>query len=200
MLLRYAFYCFTLLVIGFVIYTAHIIGNAMIQPGNIEAKYNAIVVLTGGSNRIPQGIELLKAGVGQKLFITSVHENYKKSSVTTNGKYHEDIILDTNAIDTYGNAVNAQKWMVENNYRSALVVTSNYHLPRAMIHFYRVMPAVEFDGYPVDSILNNTEKWWLSYQNWRLLIRSYIKFVVTVPLGIVPFIEKTGGISLPSHS
>jgi uncharacterized SAM-binding protein YcdF (DUF218 family) len=82
------------------------------------------------------------------------------------------------AQNTVGNAVAARDWMDRNHYRSLIVVTSNFHMPRAMVEFRRAMPEVALYSHPVNSDRVSVENWWRDGPVARLVILEYGKFVV----------------------
>ena len=79
--------------------------RAVEQP---ETATDAIVVLTGGSERLAEGLRLLTADMGRKLFISGVYRGVDATellSVARQGPTLTDrIVLGHDADDTSGNA------------------------------------------------------------------------------------------------
>ena len=143
---------------------------------------DAIVVLTGGRHRIEEGISLLNNGIGDKLFIsgvskkTSLQEIEKKSKIKINDSHK--IYLGYNATDTISNAAEIVDWITQNDVHSLHLVTSNYHLPRALeeLSVYRL--PVKVIAHPVYSE-KIIKKWWHSFSTFKLLAAEYNKFLYT---------------------
>lgn len=129
-------------------------------------KADAIIVLTGGSNRIKSGFYLLEQKVAQKLFITGVNAAVKDKEILqrANTKVTEQTLeccveFGTNASNTRGNALETRRWMEEGDrtIRQIMLVTSEYHIPRALMEFNAVLNDVRVIPYAVKSTLGNDD-------------------------------------------
>lgn len=112
-----------------------------------------IVVLTGGALRINDAVELLAAGRGRRLLITGVNPTtHSRELAALTPRYKAlfgcCIDLDHSALNTIGNAVETRRWTRARGFHSLIVVTSAYHMPRAIGVFRHMGFAVE--AYPVD--------------------------------------------------
>ena len=143
---------------------------------------DAIVVLTGGSTRIARALELLAKKKGQRLLISGVNEGTRakdlKSINTTNaGLFDCCVDMEHIAKDTIGNAVETSKWMDKLNYKSVIVVTSAYHMPRSLVEFRKRLPDAKLRPYavPLESI--NQEGWWRNPDVLRFMLSEYVKYV-----------------------
>jgi uncharacterized SAM-binding protein YcdF (DUF218 family) len=67
--------------------------------------------------------------------------------------------------------------VARNRYRSSIVVTSNYHMPRALAELARVMPGVTLIPYAVVDNNVHLERWWTYPGTTRLLVSEYLKFL-----------------------
>jgi uncharacterized SAM-binding protein YcdF (DUF218 family) len=117
-------------------------------------KADGIVVLTGGSERIPDGVHWLERGQGERLLISGVGtqvnvERLAQHTPSLRRWLACCIDLGRDALNTVGNAQEARRWAKGKGYRSLLVVTSSYHMPRTLIEFGRYMPDVELIAAPV---------------------------------------------------
>src|SRR5699024_11905951 len=54
------------------------------------------------------------------------------------GVEEEDVIVDTESTSTYSNAERTLEIMDDNNFESAMIVTSDYHLKRTKLAFERL--------------------------------------------------------------
>ncbi len=126
---------------------------ASLQPP-ATPKADAIVVLTGGFQRIDQAVDLLKLGAGKRLLISGVHPSTTRSQIRRNTQSSADLFkccvdIGHAAIDTIGNATETSLWIRNRGYRTILVVTNNYHMPRSLLELRRARPETEFIAYPV---------------------------------------------------
>ena len=149
------------------------------RPRNADG----IVALTGGPFRINDALELLAAGRGRRLLITGVNP------VDAAGR---NFPADAGASalvrllrryrpfrhNTIGNAVETRRWVKARGFQSLIVVTANYHMPRAMAELAHELPDVALVPYPVISDRVRVETWWENPETARLLFLEYLKYIV----------------------
>ena len=148
----------------------------------LDRNADGIVVLTGGSSRIVDAIELLSAGRGRRLLITGVHRATTGQEIArllpANAWMMACCVdLDYSAVNTVGNAVETRRWADRRGIRSLIVVTSNYHMPRAMAELSRQLPDVALIPFPVISEHVRADRWWTSPPTARLLLSEYLKYI-----------------------
>jgi len=167
--------------IGFASYIGTV--TSYVQPEiNVNMPIsNAIIVLTGGSERLNSGVNLLLAGKGEKLLITGVHPNVKDSSVLKDNIVPIKIqkccvVLGRNANNTFENATEAKEFLYKNNYKSMTLVTSHYHMPRSLLIFEKAMPDITIIPYPVFSSSVDLKEWWSHSGTLFLLVQEYCKY------------------------
>ena len=149
----------------------------------LDRNADGIVVLTGGASRIADAIDLLASGRGTRLLISGVYHATTSDEIAhLMPKYHDLILccvdLDYFALNTTGNAVETRNWVRRRGFRSLIVVTSNYHMPRTMAELARQMPDVELIPFPVIPDRMRTDPWWANGQTARLLVTEYLKYIV----------------------
>lgn len=142
---------------------------------------DGIVALTGGAERIPDAVGLLADGRGRRLLITGVNQTTSESAIsdiTPNTAHLLSccIDLDRNALNTLGNALETARWVRLNGFRSIIVVTSSYHMPRSLMELERVMPDTRLIAYPVVSSRLKINRWWQDLGTIRILITEYAKY------------------------
>src|SRR3954471_8720007 len=99
---------------------------------------DGIVVLTGGSSRVSDAMELLAGGYGKRLLISGVHPTNAASDISRSLPDNQSLLnccvdLDRSAVNTRSNAAETRRWARERGFKSLIVVTSNYHMPRAIV-------------------------------------------------------------------
>jgi uncharacterized SAM-binding protein YcdF (DUF218 family) len=85
--------------------------------------------------------------------------------------------LDRSAVNTRSNAAETQRWARERGFKSLIVVTSNYHMPRAIVELSHAMPDVALIPFAVVGDKWRDEPWWTSGATLRLLLSEYAKYV-----------------------
>mgnify|MGYP001050386273 CR=1 FL=1 len=164
---------------GLWLFARAIDGSAAVLPERADG----IVVLTGGPDRIGDGVELLASGRARRMLITGVRKGVSLETLGKPMPQFRQVMaccadLEYTAQNTVGNAIAARMWMRRNGYHSLIVVTSNFHMPRALIEFRRAMPGVTLYSHPVNSDRVSVENWWRDGPVARLVILEYGKFVV----------------------
>ena len=105
------------------------------DPGLAEVE--AAAVLTGGSGRIRAGLDALAAAPGAVLFVSGVHEGADAERLIARlgrdpAPLRDRVVLGRAAADTRGNAEETARWMAERGFSRLALVTSAYHMPRAV--------------------------------------------------------------------
>jgi uncharacterized SAM-binding protein YcdF (DUF218 family) len=144
---------------------------------------DGIVVLTGAALRINDALTLLAAGRGRRLLITGVNPGTRAREISRLMPEHRRwfsccIDLDHSATNTIGNAIEARRWAKARGFKSLIVVTSNFHMPRAMAELGHQLPDVALTPYPVVSDKVRVENWWSNPSTGRLLFFEYLKYIV----------------------
>ncbi len=144
---------------------------------------DAIVALTGGAERIGDAIDLLAKGYGGRLLITGVNERTSREEIARLNPGQRRLFdccvdLDYRARNTIGNAIETRRWMRDNRFRSLIVVTSNYHMPRTLLELDNVLPAARKVPFAVVHGAAHPESWWRHPGTARLLASEYLKFVI----------------------
>ncbi|MDW9377696.1 YdcF family protein [Sinorhizobium meliloti] len=155
---------------------------ASLQPP-ATPKADAIVVLTGGFQRIDQAVDLLKLGAGKRLLISGVHPSTTRSQIRRNTQSSADLFkccvdIGHAAIDTIGNATETSLWIRNRGYRTILVVTNNYHMPRSLLELRRARPETEFIAYPVVNSDLKTTNWLRNPLVLKAILLEYGKYSV----------------------
>ena len=128
-----------------------------VPPAN-NLHSDAIVVLTGGDDRVKESLRLLEANVADKLFISGAGQKVTTEDILrasgfanliTNDAFKARITLGHTALNTQGNAEETKQWALANNVYSLRMVTAYYHMPRSQLEFHFVMPEIQILEHPV---------------------------------------------------
>jgi uncharacterized SAM-binding protein YcdF (DUF218 family) len=159
------------------------------QVPDTEASFirsaDGIVAFTGGPERINDAVELLAAGRGKRLLITGVNPTTRVEELSRLVPRYQAMFaccidLDRSALNTIGNAVETRRWTRDRGFRSLVVVTSSYHMPRALAELSHQLPDVALIPYPVVTEKHRGETWWSSAPAARTLAFEYVKYLVAV--------------------
>ncbi len=167
---------------GFFAFVSNVVS---LQEPDIHAPLDpaeAIVVLTGGSERVATGVELLKAGHGKKLFISGVHKNLSLGNVFRPLGIPDDlraccVVLGYRANSTSGNVEETRDWLKAEGFSSFRLVTANYHMPRSLLLFRAALPEVAIVPFPVSPDNVKLYEWNRHPGTVLLLIREYSKYL-----------------------
>ena len=140
----------------------------------------AIVVPTGGSGRLEEGLRLLEEGLAQALFVTGVGEGVEREELR---ERHDPALwaccveLGYQAEDTEANAREAAVWMESRAFTSLRLVTSGYHMLRAMMEFRSAMPNATLVAHPVFPEHVKVEHWWRYRGTAALIASEFTKYL-----------------------
>ncbi len=144
---------------------------------------DAIVALTGGVERIPDAVGWLSQGHGQRLLISGVGSQVRLDQLARKAPGLRTWVgccvdVGHEALNTVGNAEETRAWAAGRGYRSLLVVTSSYHMPRAMLELRRHMPDVKLIAAPVVTDRLQDLRLWNDLPLLKTLGQEYAKFLV----------------------
>ncbi len=148
----------------------------------LDRNADGIVVLTGGTSRVSDALELLASGRGKRLLITGVNPETTTGAIARQLTDYRRFLaccvdLDYSALNTLGNAVETRRWATDRGFRSLIIVTSAYHMPRALAEIAHQLPDVTLIPFPVVSDRLRVEPWWSNGATTRLVLSEYLKFL-----------------------
>ena len=158
-------------------------------------KYNDIespniVILTGGANRIKDGLKIIQdfknsKNINYKILVSGTGNGFTKSSLKKKlgPNFNSQLIqccidLDGISKNTLTNATETFKWTIKNDIKEFILITSNYHMPRAILEFKNVMPNLKIYTYAITPKKHDIENWLSSYQTFSLVFTEYCKFII----------------------
>ncbi len=157
---------------------------AMIPPAAAQdpEKTDAIVVLTGGEDRLRTGAELLLQKKADYLFITGIgakaDDVLSVISWPLGYDFMRHVELGGRAEDTFGNAQETALWVQGKKIKSLRLVTATYHMPRSLLEFHQAMPGKMIVPHPVFPQQFQLESFWRSRGSAWLVVGEYHKYIL----------------------
>ena len=166
---------------GYFIFLSYVL---LSKPQTNNNKADAIIVLTGGNQRIESGLELFARGDSDHLMITGVHPNATKFDIVKRWSRRSPALPDCcvtlgyKATTTVENALETRDFLKAHGYDSIKLVTADYHMPRAHIEFSHALPDVQIITHPIVQP-DTTPK-----QKWFWII-TFIEYHKTLMRGMI---------------
>ena len=164
--------------------------NILVLTKYNDIKSPNIVILTGGANRIKDGLKIIQdfknsKNINYKILVSGTGIGFTKSSLKKKlgPNFNSQLIqccidLDGVSKNTLTNASETFKWAYKNDIKEFILITSNYHMPRAILEFKNVMPNLKIYTYAITPKKHDIENWLGSYQTFSLVFTEYCKFII----------------------
>ena len=172
------FYSIILLILLFFLYfLKYFIEVHSSAKNNYQNKsYDAAVVLTGDKYRINKGLELIKEDIVNKLLISGVNKDINKNQIEKQYINFKELFnccieIENKSRNTFENARESYLWMKNNNFKSLIIISSSYHLPRTKLEFSRFIKEENIFFLSSDNFLKNI--------SFKKLFIEYIKYIRT---------------------
>ena len=154
-------------------------------PNKISYDYSqteAIVVLTGGKDRLDTGLQLFLKGYAKQLFISGValDGGDMKNLLKVAQRKPDKLACCINvgfSKNTAENAFETATWINTGGFQSLRLVTATYHMPRSFLEMRYQMPDIKIIPHPVFPVLFKRESWWLWPGTAKLLASEFNKFI-----------------------
>ena len=168
MILRFGSLLLILYALGFLLF-----GVTLGAPAFEAVRTDAIVVITGGGGRIEHAVDMVGQGKGKRLLIAGADPAVTKADLVRRLGGQRRLVqccvdLGSESVDTRSNAEEARRWLEKKNYRSARLITSDWHMRRAAYEFGR-----ELDG--TVTIVTDAVN---SEPNFMTLFAEYTKYIL----------------------
>src|SRR5262245_25173663 len=148
---------------------------------SLDRNADGIVALTGGASRITDAIELLASGRGKRLLISGAYRATNSNEISRLNPEFERWVrccVDFDrSLNTLGNAVETKRWAQNRGFRSLIIVTSNYHMPRALAEIAHQLPDVVLVPFPVVTERQRAERWCGPWPTTRRPFAESAKYV-----------------------
>lgn len=178
---------------GFILFLSKLPPPTTATPAPTEQiGADGVVVFTGGGGiRISTAMALFADGAGQRLLISGVHPDTSAARLSefwVGPKERFDCCVDLGraALTTEGNAAELRDWAVSHNYKNIILVTSEYHMPRALAVTRARMPDAAITPFPVSSGYLNAKGGPASAGAVLPLAGEYTKFLLARIKAVLP--------------
>jgi len=168
------------------IWTAGLVRFADSIPKIIEEptrRTDAIIVLTGGSGRLEEGLNLLESDMAKTLFVSGVYQGLEVKTLfrmfKRNPRGLEPRIGIGTATNTLGNALETADWFRGKSFKSMRLVTAAYHMPRSLMEFKYAIPNAQIIAHPVFPAHVKVDEWWAWSGTLELIVSEYNKFILS---------------------
>ena len=149
---------------------------------NLNHNYN-FIVLTGGDNRVKKSLKIFFQieNKSKNLFISGVGKGFNIETlkkITQNNPNYNKIIdcciqIEGISRNTFSNAVESLKWVKSKKINSFVLLTNNYHMPRAILEFKSIFNDIKIKPYV---FIDKNKIWWKTKINY---ISEYFKYKLT---------------------
>lgn len=143
---------------------------------------DGVVVFTGGGERVAAAMALLNDGAAKRLLISGVNPTVTRPELAELWPGEAEtfeccVDLGLQAQTTTGNASELDAWTRANGFSSLILVTSEFHMPRALVEARDRLPDVAITPYAVASGLIGADGRPSSFADWRRVGGEYSKFL-----------------------
>lgn len=190
---RLIFGLFTLALAWAVGLAAFIAGLPKPAAGAASDIDGVIVYTGGGGARIAAAMTIFADGTGRRLLISGVHPDISKESLAGLWKGAPDMFeccvdLGHKARSTEGNASEAAEWALAHDFRHVVLVTSDYHMPRAIIATRARLKDADITPFVVASGYLDDKGRPASREAWRNIAGEYGKYVLSRVKAVFSFL------------
>lgn len=174
-------------------------------PAPEPERADAIVALTGPSaERVNAAIRLLEQDRGERVLISGVNREVRRQELRaltpgSNKLFNCCVDLGFEAEDTLGNAQEIASWAEAKDYDSLIVVTSDYHMPRALTEIRAAAPGVRLTPYAVETPSLDNSRWWRAAVTARRMTLEYMKYLAALGRAMVGGDRRASG-AVPSDA
>lgn len=156
-------------------------------PATAGQPADAIVILTGGRDRVEAGLKLAATGVAPRVLISGVGRSVTlakllsahASTATTDAlaAHAVELSLGYEADSTVSNAIETRDYARAHHVSRLILVTAHYHMPRSLLEFHRAMPEITLIAYPIVPTDFVRGAWWRDEATRQLLLAEFTKYL-----------------------
>jgi uncharacterized SAM-binding protein YcdF (DUF218 family) len=105
---------------------------------------DAAIVLTGGPGRSEYAIAVLGEGKVKRVLVAGADPSVTKADIARRIRGSRKLVmccvdLGSESVDTRSNAEEAGRWLAKRRFKSARLITSDWHMRRAAYEFHKVL-------------------------------------------------------------
>lgn len=167
-----------LIVLGYGVFVRAVTKAA---PPPLTVNADGIVVLTGGPRRLEIAGQLLAGQKAERLLVSGIGANVPPEDIrkllgVSQAQFACCVDLDGAALDTIGNARETAVWVNALGYEHIILVTSDFHMPRAKLEISSATGGLRVSAYPVTTLVSTPL--WRDGERMKTLAREYAKLLV----------------------
>ena len=181
-----------LIIIGFIVKNPLLQSVADFLIANETAEKSDAIIVLGGEikgERTKRAVELYNQGIAETLiFSDGTDLSWRTKAVdemtalaSQMGVPDAAIKKETDSRSTYENAVYSKKMMLHNGFKSAVVVTTDWHSKRSQFIFDKVFEGsaikLTYANAPDDRI-DSLKDWWKDSEKQQIVMTEWAKFIV----------------------
>jgi len=136
---------------------------------------DVIVVLSGGTDRVTEGVRLYQLGYAHKVLFTGSSARRMSRQAQTLGLPAGDVLIEGRSQTTFGNAKYSLEVIRSQRLRSAIIVTSPYHTRRASLMFGYFSQGLDFTMVSAQYDLSLSNNWWRDSTMFEAVVSEYLK-------------------------
>lgn len=154
-------------------------------PAAGATRADGVVALTGGPDRIAGATALLAGGRAARMLISGVYEKTTRAELAREHPRFGALVeccvdIGYAAENTHGNAVETAHWSRMHGLRSLIIVTADFHMPRALAELREAMPEAQLEPHPIRTPRLQARGWWRDAEAVRLVAFEYAKYLRTL--------------------
>ena len=163
--------------------------NCSDTPNELKGcgKADVIIAVSGGDTaaRTQTAINLYQNGWAPKLIFSGAaadtsgpsNAEVMRRQAIDQGVPESAVLIEETSQNTKENAIETKGIIQDKHLKSAIVVTSGYHMKRTILEFQSQAAEVEFRAYPTSGDSAWGVWWWLSPWGWYLSLSETIKII-----------------------
>lgn len=169
-----------MVVVGIIVVAIFSFAGRFLVIDEKPQKSEAIIVLTGGGiDRLERAVRLYKQNKAQYLIISNgTEDNYYQEAILM-GVARQSILLENQADSTTDSAVYTIDMMEKHRLKSAIVVSSNYHMRRVKQNFNKITADknITLTYCASKDKYFQPNKWWATGDSINMTFNEYSKLI-----------------------
>ena len=138
---------------------------------------DVIIVISGGIDRTPYGVELYKQGYANTILLSGGGSGYMEKQALSLGVPKDHILLEQKSGTTFENAKYSSVIVRAHGFKSAILVTSPFHTRRAGMFFHQFFQGINLTVCAVPYDPSLADNWWKNGSLAKNVLEEYLKFV-----------------------